>query len=154
MSVLYRHFDSGGKLLYVGISISALQRFLGHRSNSEWVGQIATMTIEQCANIDEARERERAAIKAEKPLWNIQHNKRGQSAWIEFLDHMEASGRLHEVGSEGHIDCFNKRIADLEEGYKTPGSMLFQNEQIQKSIKCLSAARDHYQMGGQMGAGA
>lgn len=149
MSALYRHFDSGGKLLYVGISISALQRFLGHRSNSEWVGQIATMTIEQCANIDEARERERAAIKAEKPLWNIQHNKKRKNAWDDLFAMLEARGALHEIGSAGHIDCFDKWIADLEDGYLTPGSMLYKNKQIRKSIECLRSARDHYQMGGQ-----
>ena len=148
MAALYRHFDSNEKLLYVGISISALNRFLSHRSNSEWAGQIETMKIEQCTDITDARERERAAIKAEKPLWNIQHNKRRKDAWGVFFDQMEAAGNLYEVGSAGHIDLYDKRISYLEDEYLTPGSMLFQNKQIKKSIECLRLARDHYQIEG------
>src|SRR5438067_656371 len=36
---LYRHFDADGTLLYVGISLSALQRLRGHRA-AEWIDRI------------------------------------------------------------------------------------------------------------------
>lgn len=69
-TTLYRHFDAGGALLYVGISKCALGRLEGHRSEAGWYDQIATVTIEWHPDRATAEQAERTAIRDETPLHN------------------------------------------------------------------------------------
>lgn len=71
---LYRHFDVHGNLLYVGISIDAIQRFSEHRREKRWSASIVSMTVEHFETREEAIKAETVAIKLEKPLYNIIHN--------------------------------------------------------------------------------
>lgn len=76
MTQLYRHFDSEGQLLYVGISINALERSLERykqHSGTEWFPSVAKITVTDFQSRDEALEAEAKAIKAEKPKFNIRH---------------------------------------------------------------------------------
>lgn len=70
---LYRHFDSKGKLLYVGISLSALNRLAQHSAVSSWYCKIKTVTIEHFDTRAAAISAEFAAIKNERPRYNIMH---------------------------------------------------------------------------------
>lgn len=70
---LYRHFDSAGRLLYVGVSLRSTVRLIAHVANAKWADQIATITIERFPTRKAALQAERAAIQAEKPLHNIAH---------------------------------------------------------------------------------
>lgn len=76
-TALYRHFDKHGALLYVGISLSAIQRLGQHRENSDWFAEIARQEIEHYSSRELALEAERQAIKSEKPRHNIQHREQG-----------------------------------------------------------------------------
>ena len=71
MTDLYRHFDVYGKLLYVGISLSAYERHRAHRRTSDWAHDSVKMTIERFASRTAAERAEREAIARERPLWNI-----------------------------------------------------------------------------------
>ena len=148
MTALYRHYDRNGKLLYVGISISAFTRFMSHRTKSKWACEIAAMTIEACADRAEALERERAAIQAERPLWNIKHNVRRHNGWDDIFVELEAAGDLCDVGSQQHMDYLIERIAYLEAEYERPKSMLFKWKDLPRAIECLRGSLDHHQMGG------
>jgi hypothetical protein len=66
---LYRHFDADDRLLYVGISISAVIRLYEHRSSS-WFYKIAKITIETFDTRQRAVEAERRAIVEERPSYN------------------------------------------------------------------------------------
>lgn len=68
---LYRHFDSAGNLLYVGISLSVISRQSAHRRIAPWEKEIATITIERHKTHDQAWDAETAAIRIEKPKYNI-----------------------------------------------------------------------------------
>ncbi len=68
---LYRHFDKHGKLLYVGISLSAIYRLAQHQNASHWSFEIATVKIEQFADRKEALSAERKAIVKENPRHNL-----------------------------------------------------------------------------------
>jgi hypothetical protein len=68
---LYRHYDAQGVLLYVGISHSAALRASQHKKESCWYYQSATMTIENFNSREKAAEAEIAAIKNERPMFNI-----------------------------------------------------------------------------------
>jgi predicted GIY-YIG superfamily endonuclease len=70
-TALYRHFDSEGKLLYVGVSLSAVARLAQHRDNSHWYRRIANMTTEWHPNRDAALKAERHAVRTENPECNI-----------------------------------------------------------------------------------
>lgn len=73
MAELYRHFDSSGKLLYVGVSKSALIRLGQHQEHAHWFGNISQVTIEKHPSREAALEAERLAIQSENPLCNVQH---------------------------------------------------------------------------------
>lgn len=70
---LYRHFAADGTLLYVGISLSAVQRLSGHKGAAGWVHMIHHMTVQNFASRKDAARAEIAAIKAERPLFNKAH---------------------------------------------------------------------------------
>jgi predicted GIY-YIG superfamily endonuclease len=68
---VYRHYDKEGALLYVGVSLSAIQRLGQHRSKSEWFCAITTVTIQRFASRQAALKAEKKAIRTENPLHNF-----------------------------------------------------------------------------------
>jgi len=72
MTDLYRHFDSQGALLYVGVSKSALVRLGQHKEHAHWFDRITQVTIEKHPSRAAALEAERIAIHVENPLCNVQ----------------------------------------------------------------------------------
>ena len=70
LTTLYRHWGNG-ELLYVGISLSVVERTRKHSGNAHWFNQIDTITVERFSTREEALKAERAAIVTEKPLYNI-----------------------------------------------------------------------------------
>jgi excisionase family DNA binding protein len=57
--------------LYVGVSLSAIQRLAQHRDASHWFAEIASVKVERFADRKEALAAERAAITAENPRHNL-----------------------------------------------------------------------------------
>lgn len=70
-TALYRHFDEGGALLYVGISNDALRRLCQHAGRSHWFAMIRRVEVEWLPNRSAAMLAEAAAIAKEGPQWNI-----------------------------------------------------------------------------------
>ena len=70
-TALYRHFNSVGRLLYVGISLDAVRRLMQHRQMKAWYTQIAKIELQWFDTRPEALRAERDAIKREHPLFNI-----------------------------------------------------------------------------------
>jgi predicted GIY-YIG superfamily endonuclease len=68
--LVYRHFDSSGNLLYIGMSSSIATRQRDHKHKSLWFSQIAEWTLEEFDTRDAAMAAEKAAIEAERPLHN------------------------------------------------------------------------------------
>jgi hypothetical protein len=77
---LYRHFDAAGALLYVGISLSALNRLVAHIDDSAWYWSIAKVTIKVHPTREAAEAAERKAIRNERPLFNHMHGDRARRA--------------------------------------------------------------------------
>lgn len=72
---LYRFFDATGELLYIGITMNPVQRWHAHRHEKQWwpdKGRIEWMHYPDRASVLIAEE---AAIKAEKPRYNVVHNR-------------------------------------------------------------------------------
>jgi len=74
MTQLYRHFDKDDVLLYVGISLSTIQRLSQHKRTAHWFDKVTRVSVEKYATREEALFKERETIRLEKPLYNIVHN--------------------------------------------------------------------------------
>jgi hypothetical protein len=68
---LYRFYDHDGRLLYVGISFSAVARASQHRAEKPWWPDVANMTVEHLPSRAAAMAAELAAIRTEKPIHNV-----------------------------------------------------------------------------------
>lgn len=70
-TALYRFYDEGGALLYVGITANVEARFAHHESRKEWWPQVARKTIEWFDTRPPARAAELQAIHDERPVHNV-----------------------------------------------------------------------------------
>jgi len=70
---LYRHFDAGERLLYVGVSGRLALREKAHK-RSPWHELVAYSTTEAITGRAAVLEAEKVAIETELPLFNILHN--------------------------------------------------------------------------------
>ena len=78
---LYRLFDEDDQLMYIGVAFDVTHRIYMHEAawysshaSMQMFRRIARHTTEEYPNKLAARAAERAAIKAEAPLYNRQHN--------------------------------------------------------------------------------
>jgi hypothetical protein len=82
---LYRYFDERDYLLYVGISISAVQRMGQHASGAHWFKDAARVEIAAYASREAALATEARAILKEYPLHNIAGRRRRSKADLRSL---------------------------------------------------------------------
>lgn len=75
--ILYRHFDSQGRLLYAGRTNNPPVRLAAHRSGKPWWVGVERTTYQEFPTLDALKQAEAAAIRYELPLWNIQGAARG-----------------------------------------------------------------------------
>lgn len=101
---LYRHWDADGRLLYVGISLSALQRLAQHKERSRWFERIASVTIEQFPTREAALAAEREAIATERPECNIIHNAANDNGALKATSphHTDEAPQHGFLGLFGH----------------------------------------------------
>lgn len=87
-TALYRHYDAVSNLLYIGISLSATYRLRQHKSSTQWANDAVRMETEWFDTRKEAEAAEIAAIKNEKPKFNVTHNvepKLGQKLKVKVI---------------------------------------------------------------------
>lgn len=72
---LYRFFAPDGMLLYVGLTMDPTTRWKNHAKDKPWWCHVANITVEHFGDRVTVLAAERAAIIAEKPVWNVQHNR-------------------------------------------------------------------------------
>lgn len=116
-TALYRHVDAAGQLLYVGISLSAVQRLGQHRDTSGWYGDIASVTIEWLSDRNTALAAEAIAIARENPKHNrsrpfVAPAERSPGTWA--VEHVKSLRR------DGNYDEENARAALAEWEYSFP----------------------------------
>lgn len=73
-TALYRFYDAAGTLLYIGVSLDVRQRWKQHALDKTWWPEVAERTVEWHDSYPKALYAESAAIRAERPLYNIRHN--------------------------------------------------------------------------------
>lgn len=130
---LYRHFDTYGRLLYIGISNSALTRLSQHRRDKDWYEDIAKMTITNYPSRNELLLAEKEAIVSEKPLYNKQHNTTSDAKIVyafnaninafiySYLKHyvLAAYNILVDEGEAIELDFYNEEYDVLISEYET-----------------------------------
>ncbi|WP_438479170.1 GIY-YIG nuclease family protein [Streptomyces asiaticus] len=70
-TALYRFYDEGGALLYVGITAHLEARWIEHERVQSWWPQVARKTVEWFDSRPPARDAELKAIKDERPIHNV-----------------------------------------------------------------------------------
>lgn len=73
-TALYRLYGADGTLLYIGVTDNPDRRFKQHRDTKPWWPQVAQKTIEWRPSRVVALADEADAIRAEAPVYNIDHN--------------------------------------------------------------------------------
>jgi predicted GIY-YIG superfamily endonuclease len=73
---LYRHYNTKGELLYVGIAKNPLKRLSEHRRSAHWASSSVRMTADVYPDRASALIAEATAIMKEKPLHNLLHLER------------------------------------------------------------------------------
>ena len=68
---MYRHFDKDDNLLYIGISINAVNRLRTHQTASGWYKSIHKIVIENYPSREELESAEIKAIQDENPKHNM-----------------------------------------------------------------------------------
>lgn len=96
-TALYRHFDAEGRLLYVGISLSAARRLEQHKSTAQWFSKIVRVEIQWHPSRMDALAAEASAIVNEHPLHNVWRptQKRAASPMQEACTARAGEGVMH-----------------------------------------------------------
>lgn len=76
---LYRLYDKGGQLLYIGITDNCFRRWKEHSKNQDWWGRVHQFTQDWYPDRRSVELAERRAIITESPLYNKTHNNGGDS---------------------------------------------------------------------------
>jgi DNA-binding transcriptional regulator YiaG len=79
---LYRAYDRNGDLLYVGISLSTINRASQHQRDAAWFSEMARMEVELFDTREAAVAAEQIAIKTEEPKHNVCHNRPPPEAYV------------------------------------------------------------------------
>lgn len=69
-TVLYRHFDADGLLLYVGITNNPTRRLAEHKCRAIWRNEIDRVDVKWIGDRADALEAEAKAIREERPIFN------------------------------------------------------------------------------------
>ena len=101
---LYRHFDAEGRLLYVGISLSAVERLKQHVTRAGWSAEIASITVETHPDRKTAMEAERRAVETERPLYNKMLVPKGQlrMPFPDGFNESQYDGNTPQLGAKFH----------------------------------------------------
>lgn len=91
MQHLYRHFNRDGDLLYVGVSLSAIQRLGQHAEHSHWYSSISRVEIENFETREEVLAAERRAIIEENPRHNLKRPREEKKRATEAQRQIEES---------------------------------------------------------------
>lgn len=70
-NILYRMFDSEGRLLYVGITMSPQIRLRDHRIQKPWFSEVVQIALEHFGSREELEAAERSAVRVESPRYNV-----------------------------------------------------------------------------------
>lgn len=118
--VLYRMYDRGDRLLYVGITADMSDRIQGHREGKGWWGEVVTIRLEHYPNRLAALRAEKQAISSENPVHNISPGHEGgrtphrtfrvdDEPWAEFCTAADLNGTDASALLRAFVDWYTRR---------------------------------------------
>ena len=117
---LYRYFDRGEVLLYIGKSGVLATRSAAHIRRSQWMQFAARSTIERFGTPEEVGTAEREAIEAEHPIFNVQYNDTPE-ARTRLVAYLTEAGRpdlvpvrIKSAPDPGHAADWRASIAPMD----------------------------------------
>lgn len=72
---LYRLYDRGGRLLYVGVTTNVIRRWNEHSKDKPWWCHVHTFTRDWYPDRASVEAAEKHAIRSEQPLYNVTHSR-------------------------------------------------------------------------------
>lgn len=129
---LYRFFDTNGALLYVGISVNLPSRLSTHIKEKEWWHDVVQVTVEMLPDRESALEAEKLAIRAERPLYNVQHN-------LVSLQQFTGSSSPKNDGALDGSDLIHWTFRSRRSGYERTVPLWLAWE-----INCSSISDDYF----------
>lgn len=123
-TALYRHFDAGGCLLYVGVSENLARRDVEHRSTKAWFDKIARTETAWFPSRKDALAAEIAAIAADRPA----HNRINRRSALTFVtpdrgialkDWLSRNG-VSQLEFSGHIGVGQASVSKFISGRALP----------------------------------
>lgn len=107
-TTLYRFYNSADELLYIGIAGNPGRRFSEHAKTKPWWPQVARSTMEHHSSRGAALAAEERAIRTERPLHNVVHNRAPRHAELLTSTHdcrWACTGCGSEIqDGDGHIE--------------------------------------------------
>lgn len=126
---LYRFYDRGGCLLYVGLTGRPRSRWKEHSETQPWWPEVATATVEHFASVEDLSAAEVAAIREEMPKHNVAHQKPkptcyhfsvgGDKDLPERLDRVMRAWGRGEVPTRESWDILPGDVFDFHDGART-----------------------------------
>jgi hypothetical protein len=99
---LYRFFDEGGELLYVGQSVDAVRRLEQNRAEKSWWDDVTRMDVERLP-VEELAIAEANAIMSERPRHN-RRRRHGQLAQaVSFRMRLEDQDRMLDAAANSGL---------------------------------------------------
>jgi len=110
VTALYRTFDVGDHLLYLGIANNPRSRLMEHAAWSVWAPHVVRVAVEWFSTRVEAELAERQAISAHRPLFNSSHTDDRAHARIKEL---MAGVPIEEIFRRDEIERRRPRVAPV-----------------------------------------
>lgn len=102
INALYRFFGADDALLYIGITINPGSRWRSHSKDKPWWHEVAKVTVEQFDSREAVEVAERAAIQAERPKYNVVHNRHRPLVVHDISAEVEADV-VAAIGDDRHV---------------------------------------------------
>lgn len=109
-AVVYRAFDSAGRLLYVGCTADVERRMRQHAWGSAWHPYMTSLVVSDRFPIDRAQALEDEAIKDERPFFNKTKSETGALTYVSryriarATEHMLAGLQFDEAMASAEAD--------------------------------------------------
>lgn len=145
----YRYFDSEGRLLYIGVTKSLLDRQEHHQKNQPWWAEVATATFTHFATRQDALDYETKMIGIEFP----KYNKAGAVLPQDSQEHLAAiitsqfDDEFHSKASQNMTEWMLEMndFSEAPESYKLlfafDRSMPWDEEGEERLVDCLNCQR-------------
>lgn len=102
-TALYRLYDAGGQLLYVGIAANPGGRWTQHASTQTWWPQVSTKTLAWFPTRREALDAESVAIRSESPAYNAARPRDDEVTTRSWYMSKAAAERLKALIDDTHF---------------------------------------------------